>query len=103
MKPDARNHNPSPRYLLALIQRAGVSQRQAAALIGMSWTGFRNYLREPGDKLYRVADYRVQFALECLAADEVAGASDGRCPLCGEAATASSHIEHHDKGGSHGG
>lgn len=41
--------------------------------------------------------------LECLAADEVAGASDGRCPLCGEAATASSHIEHHDKGGSHGG
>lgn len=86
MRPDARNHNPSPRYLLALIQRAGVSQRQAAGLIGMSWTGFRNYLRDESEPLYRVADYRVQFALECLALDEGESASYGRCPLCGEIA-----------------
>lgn len=67
MKPDASKHNPDPRYLLSLIERSGVSQRRAAALIGMSWTGFRNYLRDETDPLYRVADYRVQFALECLA------------------------------------
>ncbi|SFA66549.1 helix-turn-helix domain-containing protein [Metapseudomonas otitidis] len=68
MKPDASNHNPDPRYLRELIERAGVSQRQAAELIGMSWEGFRRYLRDVDAPGYRVADYRVQFALECLAA-----------------------------------
>ncbi len=67
MKPDAANHNPNPRYLRGLIEQAGNSQRQTAKLIGMSWVGFRNYLRDESDPLYRVADYRVQFALECLA------------------------------------
>lgn len=67
MKPDASNHNPDPRYLRGLVDTAGISQRKAAELIGMSWTGFRNYLRDESDPLYRVADYRVQFALECLA------------------------------------
>lgn len=86
MRPDASKHNPNPLYLRVLIERAGISQRRAAELIGMSWTGFRNYLREPGDKLYRVADYRVQFALECLALDDGESASYGRCPLCGEIA-----------------
>ncbi|KPC38604.1 hypothetical protein ALP72_102070 [Pseudomonas coronafaciens pv. coronafaciens] len=33
----------------------------------MSWSGFRNYLRDESHYLYREADYRVQFALECLA------------------------------------
>lgn len=70
VKPDASKHNPNPLYLRVLIERAGISQRRAAELIGMSWTGFRNYLRDPGEKLYRVADYRVQFALECLAAGQ---------------------------------
>lgn len=68
-KPDASNHNPDPRYLRGLIEKAGISQREAAQLIGMSWTGFRNYLRDESHHLYRVADYRVQFALECLAED----------------------------------
>lgn len=68
MKPDASNHNPDPRYLRGLIDKAGISQREAAQLIGMSWEGFRNYLRDESHRLYRVADYRVQFALECLAA-----------------------------------
>lgn len=67
MKPDASNHNPDPRYLRGLIDRAGISQRKAADLLGMSWTGFRNYLRDESDGLYRVATYPVQFALECLA------------------------------------
>ncbi len=67
MKPDACNHNPDPRYLRELIDKAGISQRKAAQLLGMSWTGFRNYLRDESEPLYRVADYRVQFALECLA------------------------------------
>lgn len=67
MKPDASRHNPEPRYLRMLIEQAGVSQRKAAELLGMSWSGFRNYLRDESDPLYRVADYRVQFALECLA------------------------------------
>lgn len=67
VKPNANTHNPDPRYLRGLIEQAGVSQRGAAELIGMSWTGFRNYLRDEADPLYRVADYRVQFALECLA------------------------------------
>lgn len=70
MKPDATHHNPDPRYLLGLIKQAGISQRQTAKLIGMSWTGFRNYLRDESEPLYRVADYRVQFALECLADSE---------------------------------
>lgn len=67
MKPNSSLHNPDPRYLRWLIAQAGISQRKAAMLIGMSWTGFRNYLRDEADPLYRVADYRVQFALECLA------------------------------------
>lgn len=70
MKPDAANHNPDPRYLRGLIEQAGISQRKAARLIGMSWTGFGNYLRDESEPLYRVADYRVQFALECLATSE---------------------------------
>jgi hypothetical protein len=67
MKPDAANHNPDPRYLCRLIDQAGLSRRSAAQLIGMSWPGFRNYLRDESHHLYREADYRVQFALECLA------------------------------------
>ena len=69
MKPDAQFHNPDPYYLRSLIEQAGVSRREAARLLGLSWTGFRNYLRDRSEPLYRTADYRVQFALECLAAD----------------------------------
>lgn len=67
MKPDARHYNPDPRYLKGLVEQAGVSRREAARRLGLSWTGFRNYLRDESEPLYRVADYRVQFALECLA------------------------------------
>ncbi|MGY2172880.1 helix-turn-helix domain-containing protein [Pseudomonas gingeri] len=67
MKPDATKHNPDPRYLRGLIDQAGISQRGAAELLGMSWPGLRNYLRDTTDPLYRPAIYCVQFALECLA------------------------------------
>ncbi len=67
MKPDARHHNPDPRYLLGLLKQANLSRSQAARLLGMSRNGFNNYLRDESEPLYRVADYRVQFALECLA------------------------------------
>lgn len=67
MIPNAANHNPDPRYLCSLIDQAGLSRRGAAQVIGMSWEGFRNYLRDESHHLYRKADYRVQFALECLA------------------------------------
>lgn len=46
---------------------AGLGLSDAARLIGMSANGLRNYLRERSDPLARTADYRVQFALECLA------------------------------------
>ncbi|MEE5177116.1 hypothetical protein V2K54_25735 [Pseudomonas alliivorans] len=69
MKPDAKHHNPDPDYLISLIEQAGVSRREAARLLGLSWAGFRNYLRDRSEPLYRTADYRVQFALECLAND----------------------------------
>lgn len=67
MKPDAKFHNPDPDYLRSLVDQAGVSRREASRLLGLSWPGFRNYLRDRSDPLYRTADYRVQFALECLA------------------------------------
>ncbi|MGL4517045.1 MAG: hypothetical protein ACRCUH_10200 [Shewanella sp.] len=67
MKPDASNHNPCPLYLRGLIEKSGISQRKTAQLVGMSWTGFRNYLRAESEPLYRVAPYTVQFALEALA------------------------------------
>jgi hypothetical protein len=66
MKPDAQFHNPDPVYLRGLVEQAGVSRREAARRLGLSWPGFRNYLRDPSEPLYRKADYRVQFALECL-------------------------------------
>jgi len=67
MKPDSTKYNPDPSYLCQLVVRSGVSRREAAKILGMSWSGFRNYLRDQSHPLYRRADYRVQFALECLA------------------------------------
>lgn len=47
--------------------QSGVSQREAARILGMSWNGLHNYLRKENDPLYRPATYCVQFALESLA------------------------------------
>jgi predicted transcriptional regulator len=67
MKPDATQYNPDADYLRDLLKRSGLSQRAAAATIGLSAAGFQNYIRKPDDKKYRKAPYTVQFALEALA------------------------------------
>lgn len=64
MKPDATNHDPRPEYLRALIEQAGLSQRDAARRIGISERVMRYYLSDADE---RAAPYPVQFALECLA------------------------------------
>lgn len=66
MKPNALNHNPDPRYLRGLLDRADVTQKQAADLIGISERVLRYYLSDTGSASYRAAPYPVQFALECL-------------------------------------
>lgn len=68
--PDASLHNPDPEYLRQLLDAAGLSQRNAAKLIGMTYEGFRNYVKPTDHPLYRVAPYTVQYLLEVLAADK---------------------------------
>lgn len=70
MKPDASLHNPGPRYLRGLLEQAGLTQRQAAQLLGISDRVMRYYLSDEASESYRAAPYPIQFALECLAAQE---------------------------------
>lgn len=65
--PDTTLHGPDPRYLRALIERAGLSQRGAARQIGISERMMRYYLCAADDPHYRPAPYTVQYCLECLA------------------------------------
>lgn len=67
MKPDASQHNPDPRYLRGLLDSAGLTQRQAAQLMGISDRVMRYYLSDEVSATFRPAPYPVQFALECLA------------------------------------
>ncbi len=69
MKPDASSHNPDPRYLRGLLDSAGITQRHAAQLLGISDRVMRYYLSDEASDSYRAAPYPVQFALECLAAE----------------------------------
>lgn len=68
-KPDASLHNPDPRYLRGLLDRAGLSQRKAAELLGITDRAMRYYLSDEASMSFRPAPYPVQFALECLATD----------------------------------
>ena len=68
MTPDASKHDPRPEYLRALVQKAGLSQREAARRIGVSERMMRYYVAPAGAE-HRAAPYVVQFALECLAGD----------------------------------
>ena len=63
MIPDATKHNPDPQYLRDLLELAGLSQRGAAAIIGIPERTFRDYLN--GNNASE-ASYPVQFALESL-------------------------------------
>ena len=65
MKPDASKHDPRPEYLRALLDQAGLSQREAARHIGVSERMMRYYLA-PESADYRPAPYVVQYALESL-------------------------------------
>jgi predicted DNA-binding protein (UPF0251 family) len=70
MKPDSSKHNPDFVYLRQLIDKIGVSQREAARRIGISERSMRSYLADPSKA--RTADkcpYPVQFTLEALAAE----------------------------------
>ena len=70
MKPDIKQHNPDPTYLRALLEQAGLSQRKAAHLLGVSERMMRYYLVHTSDPNYRPMPYTVQFCLECLAQDK---------------------------------
>lgn len=64
-RPDASQYNPDPAYLRSLIERAGLTQRGAAKLIGINERAMRYYV-SLNDGRYR-ASYPVQYALEALA------------------------------------
>lgn len=66
MRPDASLHDPRPGYLRALLDRAGVSQQEAARMIGISSRMMRYYVADESAD-HRPAPYAVQFALEALA------------------------------------
>ncbi|OJX04564.1 MAG: hypothetical protein BGO72_21365 [Burkholderiales bacterium 70-64] len=70
MLPDAALHNPSPDYIRALLERAGLSQRAAAKRLGISERMMRYYVATDSSD-HRSAPYCVQFALETLANAEV--------------------------------
>lgn len=65
-QPDASKHDPRPEYLRALLDQAGVSQREAARRLGVSERMMRYYVASGAE--HRQAPYPVQFALEAMAA-----------------------------------
>lgn len=64
MKPDPKTYNPDHAYLRGLVERSGLSQREAAKRIGLSDRAMRYYLS--GE---RKPMYAVQYLLEVLAGD----------------------------------
>ncbi|MDR7193341.1 helix-turn-helix transcriptional regulator [Luteimonas terrae] len=68
MTPDASKHDPRPDYLRALLEQAGVTQREAARRIGISERLMRYYLAPEASTDRRSAPYPVQYALERLQA-----------------------------------
>jgi len=60
MKPDSREHKPTADYIRSLISEAALSQRSAAAIIGVGSRTMRRYCKEGN------FPYSVQFTLEHL-------------------------------------
>jgi hypothetical protein len=67
MKPDSNNYNPNPLYLRELLDKADISQLEAARILRIESRTFRYYLADPKMSKHVDAPYVVQFALECLA------------------------------------
>lgn len=65
MKPNAAKHNPDPDYLRELLERTGLSQREAARRIGVSERTMRYYL-STDPEAWKPAPYPVQYAIESL-------------------------------------
>lgn len=65
MKPNADKHNPDPAYLRELLERAGLSQREAARRVGVSDRMMRYYL-SADPAAWKPAPYAIQYALESL-------------------------------------
>ena len=65
MKPDASSYRKDAFYLRDLIQKAHLTQRAAALLVGVPERTMRDYLNPK--KSSSIAPYSVQFCLECLA------------------------------------
>ena len=63
-EPDIRLHDERPAYIRSLLERAGLSQQEAAARLGITGRTMRNYVSYGPE---RGAPYVVQFALEALA------------------------------------
>lgn len=70
MTPNAETHNPDPAYLRELIKKAGITQLEAAKLIGISDRMLRKHLAKRESVSALDAPYSVQFCLECLANDK---------------------------------
>lgn len=66
-KPDSVNHNPDPAYLRGLLDKASITQREAARIIGVSERMMHYYLSPENEKTHRHAPYLVQYTLEQLA------------------------------------
>ncbi|MFA5976540.1 MAG: hypothetical protein WC859_10315 [Elusimicrobiota bacterium] len=73
-KPNAQHHNPDPAYLLQLLEKAELSQSEAARRLGISDRMMRLYLAFPerrdgqGTVAKRVeCPYPIQYCLEQLA------------------------------------
>lgn len=67
-KPDATKHKPSPAYVRKLLDRAGLSQREAARILGVTDRTMRFWCSDDPDAAK--IPYTAQFALECLAASD---------------------------------
>lgn len=68
VKPDATKHKPDPAYVRKLLNRAGLSQREAARVIGVTDRAMRFWCSD--DPKAPSIPYTAQFALECLAAPD---------------------------------
>jgi len=60
--PNAEYHDPDPDYMRSLVEESGLSQRKAAAQIGVDERTMRSWIS--GDRAF---PYSAQFTMEQLA------------------------------------